>query len=140
MIRVVTALPAGMLQELLGEQIGRALDFRLAGNAANLNDLADLVAEAEADAVIGLFESAEWIPEVYRQLLDRFPRIVIVGVLAEADTVVLCHREIRRRRLPSIGVASLLSEVRLACGGGVRDRHFTLYPGLESRIFPFSLN
>lgn len=115
MIRVVSAVPVPMLQEVLCDQIARAPGFALIGKASDPRELPALVAETHADVVICLSMDSEEIPRDYRRLLSQFPQLLIVGVMADDDAVVLYRQEVSRRELPSVGFGHLFSEIRQAC-------------------------
>lgn len=115
MIRVVTAVPASMLEEMLSTQIDRMPGFMLMGKASDPSELPALVAETQADVVICCSTDSEQIPAVYRRLLNQFPQIVIVGVMPDDDAVVIYRQEVSRCELPSVGFGRLFSEIRRAC-------------------------
>ena len=146
MIRVVSAVPVPMLQEVLCDQIARAPGFALIGKASDPRDLPALVAKTHADVVICLSTDSEEIPGDYRQLLSQFPQLLIVGVIADHDAVVLYRQEFSRRELPSVGFGCLFSEIRQTCEGqpvvdrgslrGISGPNF----GTAPRPLRFSLN
>lgn len=115
MIRVVTAAPASLLQEVLCDQINRMSGFLLMGQASDPSELPALVAETDADVVICFSTEAGEIPAVYRRLLNQFPQILVVGVMPDDDSVVLYRQEITRRELPSVGFGRFFAEIRQAC-------------------------
>lgn len=122
MIRVVTLIPAPMLEELLCDQIDRVSNFFLAGKASDPVDLFGAPARTHADVVISFWEDPDQAPEVFNELLSQFPHVLIVNILWDDDTVVLYRREISRHILPSVGVGRLLTQIRRFCEEATCDR------------------
>lgn len=115
MIRIVTLIPIPMLDELLSSQIDCVPDFSLVGKASDPADLPRLLAQTHADVVLSFWDDPDHVPDVFNQLLDQFPHVLIANILWDDDTVVLYRRTVARHTLPSVGFDRLLSQIRRFC-------------------------
>lgn len=145
MIRVVTVIPAPLLEEIFCELIERVPDFSVVGKTTDPAELCRLVAQTRAHVVVSLWEDPDQVPEAFVQLIGKFPHILIVNILSDDDTVVLYRREISRCRLPSVGVGLLLSQIRRFCETATSSQVSSGAPvepsfELSAPIFRLSLN
>jgi len=109
-----------MLRDILAGVVAAQPDMEVAGEWAAVDDLEDAARHAEADVVLAGLSNDQELPSEYHELVNRLPRVKVLGISASGRRAVLYGLFPQTADLGEVSPETLASTIRRAAGSQAR--------------------